>query len=177
MTVSDVRTRRAGRRPWGFVLMLFVLSGAASSCYHYRPLDAPAPAVGERVQVELTGAGQDRLMETRAIPFEVLTGRVLESSTQNLLLEVQLESRRLGFGSGTVTDTVQVARADLRDVGVREISTGRSIFAGAVAVGAVAGIYALFKAELFDKSGDQPRTDPEFISIPLSSILRVIGGR
>ena len=177
MTVSETRSGGRRRRPFGAALLLLALSGSASACYHYQPVDAPAPAVGERVRVELTGAGQDRLLETQAIPFETLTGRVVESDARNLLLEVQLEASRLGFGSGTVIDTVQVARVDLRQVGVREISTGRSIFAGAVAVGAVAGIYALFSAELFDKTGDTPRTDPVFLTIPVSSILTALGSR
>lgn len=153
-----------------------VFVGFAAGCYQYQPVQAPAPSIGERVRVELTGAGQDRLQATRAIPFSELSGSVLSSTTQEILLQVQLDSRRLGYGSGTVTDTVRVPRADVREVGVRTISRNRSIFAAAVSVVAVAGIYALFTAELFSDSDGGGRSPPEFLKIPLSSILNVVGG-
>ncbi len=148
----------------------------AAGCYRYEPVQAPAPSIGEQVKVELTGAGQDRLQATRAIPFSELTGSVLSSTTQDIMLQVELDSRRLGYGSGTVTDTVRVPRADVREVGVRTLSRNRSLFAAGVAVVAVAGIYALFTADLFSDDNTQPRSPPEFLKIPLSSILNAVGG-
>lgn len=153
-----------------------LLLAFAAGCYQYQPVAAPAPGVGAEVKVELTGAGQDRLQAARAIPFSELTGTVLSSSTEELLLQVELDSRRLGYGTGTVTDTVRVSRVDVREVGVRTLSRNRSIFAAGVGLVAVAGIYALFTAELFSKNDGQGRSPPEFLKIPLSSILTAVGG-
>jgi hypothetical protein len=153
-----------------------LLVGLVAGCYQYQPVEAPAPSIGEQVKVELTGAGQDRLQATRAIPFSELSGSVLSSSTQELLLRVELDSRRLGYGTGTVMDTIRVPREDVREVGVRTLSRNRSIFAAGVAVVAVAGIYALFTADLFSENSTQPRSPPEFLKIPLSSILNAVGG-
>lgn len=148
----------------------------AAGCYQYQPVEAPAPSIGEQVQVQLTGAGQDRLQATRAIPFSELSGSVLSSSTQELLLQVELDSRRLGYGTGTVTDTIRVPRADVREVGVRTLSKNRSLFAAGVGLVAVAGIYALFTAELFSDNGGETGGPVEFLRIPLSSILNAVGG-
>jgi len=148
----------------------------AGGCYQYQPVQAPSPNIGERVKGELTGAGQDRLQATRAIPFSELTGSVLSSTTQDIMLQVDLDSRRLGYGSGTVTDTIRVPRVDVREVGVRTLSRNRSLFAAGVAVVAVAGIYAIFTADLFSDNNSTPRSPPEFLKIPLSSILNVVGG-
>lgn len=150
--------------------------GLAAGCYQYQPVEAPAPSIGDEVRVELTGAGQDRLQTTRAIPFSDLTGSVLSSSTQELLLQVELDSRRLGYGSGTVTDTVRVPRADVREVGVRTLSKNRSLVAAGVGLVAAAGIYALFTAELFSDGGGEGGGPIEFLKIPVSSILNVVGG-
>lgn len=153
-----------------------LLVGLAAGCYQYQPVEAPAPSIGEEVRVELTGAGQDRLQATRAIPFSELTGSVLSSSTQELLLQVELDSRRLGYGSGTVTDTIRVPRADVREVGVRTLSKNRSLFAAGVGLVAAAGVYALFTAELFSEGSGEGGGPIEFLKIPLSSILNVVGG-
>lgn len=170
--MARINVRRLTRR----VALPGLFVGLAAGCYQYQSVEAPAPNIGERVRVELTGAGQDRLQATRAIPFSELTGSVLSSSTQEILLQVELDSRRLGYGSGSVTDTIRVPRADVREVGVRTLSRNRSLFAAGIGLVAVAGIYALFTAELFSDNDGSPRSPPEFLKIPLSSILNAVGG-
>ena len=53
-------------------------------------------------------------------------------------------------------DTLQVARADTRDIGVRTLSTPRTILAVAGGVAAVAGAFALFKSDASGLPGDDP---------------------
>ncbi|MEZ4423580.1 MAG: hypothetical protein R3E98_09230 [Gemmatimonadota bacterium] len=135
--------------------LLAVLLGS-TACYTYHPVEAPRPISGERVRMELSGAGRDRIRETNGVDLPELSGTVLDADRDAVTLEVRLDGRRLGYGSAMFIDTLQVARADTRDIGVRTLSTPRTILAVAGGVAAVAGAFALFKSDASGLPGDDP---------------------
>lgn len=159
---------------WARLLTLACVVPFGAACFTYQQVDAPGPTLGEDVRVELTGAGQDNLRQRRALALADVTGQVLSSGTDDVLLRVHLSPQRLGYGTETVVDTLRIPRADIRDMEVKTLSRDRSIMAGALAVAGVAGSYALFQASLSGSGGERPRTDPNF-SLPVSALLGVLG--
>lgn len=166
------RTRRGTCVPAPLAAVVVGLAG----CFTYQPVDAPGPAIGDEVRVELTGAGQDHLMARRALALPELTGRLLgQSDADGLLLQVRLSPERLGHGTETVVDTVRVPRSDIRGVGVRTLSKDRTIVAAALGVVGFAGAYGLFRARRSSSGGDGPGDGDVFIVIPLPALLGALG--
>lgn len=153
-----------------------VCGAALSGCYTYEPLDHPSPPVGEQVRVELTGAGQDNLFVRRAIDVDDLSGEVVNTAGTDLLLRVRLSPQRLGYGTETLTDTVRVPVVDVREVGVRRLSKDRSLAMAAGGVVAVAGAFALFQARQSSGTDNGGGGGDLFTVIPISSLLRLVGG-
>jgi len=152
--------------------MLFaVVLANAAGCYSYRSVQPPHPSVGEEVQVELSGAGRDRLVTSSGVDVPTLTGTVLEADASAVTLAVRLRGQRLGFGEGIFVDTMRVARADARDIGVKELSTSKSVLAATAGVVAVIGAIGLFRSEKSGEGGDEPGD----VLNPVS-LIRVLSG-
>ena len=175
MTLDPGTMRRVGpgrRASAGRTLRVGAVLAAAvglGGCFSYRSVAGGVPAAGQEVRLELTGAAQDRLRAENGLIMESVVGRTLDASDASVRLRVDLSSARLGFGSGTYADTLAFAREQIRDVQVRTFSGGRTALAGALGVAAVFGAYRLFVAE--DSGGEGPPPDPEFIRVPVSSIV------
>lgn len=150
-------------------LTLAALLAPLGGCFSYRPVEAPGPTPGERVRVELTGAGQDALMTRRALAMERLSGLVVGRDADAVMLQVTLDPARLGYGSRAVTDTLTIPRGEIRDIGVRSLDGTRTLAAAALGVIGVAGIYALFEAALNSGEGSGEPTDVLFLRVPLGS--------
>jgi len=144
-----------------------VLAGALllQGCYSYHSVETPAPAIGEQVRVELTGAGQDRLRDNDGLLQSEVAGTVLSSSPEEIALLVHLDGERLGFGQGAFVDTLNVARTDARDIGVRTFSRGRTALAVLAGIGVVAGAFQTFTADKSGTGTPDPGTEFDGISI------------
>lgn len=166
--------RRPHRATAAAVATLFLVGGAAG-CYSYVPPEPPGPVAGQEVRVELTGAGRDRLRDARSLDMGSLEGLWVEGDAEELAVQVKLDANRLGFGTRDFVDTIRVARADVRGLGVKDISTSRSILAGAAGVAAVAGLYAAFGSGEGGEGGDDDG-GTQIILVPLSRVLGALVG-
>ncbi|MDZ7780817.1 MAG: hypothetical protein U5R14_12925 [Gemmatimonadota bacterium] len=166
--------KNGSRLWWTRLIALTCIVPLGTACFTYQAVDAPEPALGQDVRVELTGAGRDNLMERRALALSDVTGQVLSHDTSDVLLRARVPARHLGPGhSETLVDTLRIPQADIRQMQVKTLSRERSIAAGALAVAGVAGTYALFQATLSGSGSERQRTDPNF-SLPLSWLLGIL---
>lgn len=162
--------RRTGRT-LGAAVAVAVTALPLTGCFTYRTVETPGPVAGEEVRVELTGAGRDRLEASSGLAWDRIEGRLVDADSDDLAVSVRLDPRRLGFGSQEYVDTVRVARSDVREVEVRELSTGRSLLAAGGVVAVAASAYALFSAE--SSGGDGGEGNEQFVVVP---VLKLLGG-
>lgn len=142
-------------------------------CFSYEPVETIDPAAGEDVRVRLTGAGRDRLEATSGLARDRLEGRLVEIAPEHLGLMIRLDADRTGFGTQEYVDTVRIARADVREVGVKTLSTSRSVLMGAAVAAIGIGAYAAFTA---DRSGGGGGDDSDqFILVPVVWLLNGLG--
>lgn len=139
---SGRRARRWSRRLAGTAAAVGLVA-VTGGCYSYQPVDGPVPVSREQVRVELTGAGEDAMMEQRGISLERFEGRVLEESGDELTMEIRLPANRLAFNDRDVLDTLPVLRPHIRSVDLKQFSAGRTVLGVAGGLAGLAGIYAL----------------------------------
>lgn len=177
-----IGSKEGGRRRRGVsgvaALVTAVLLG--SGCYSYQEIEQPTPPPFETVRVELTGAGRDNLRSQYGLSLGRVEGRMLDDRAEQLQLEVRLDANRLAGANPngdiqSVLDTVSVARADIREVQVKQFSTSRTFLATVVGIGAAIGAYGLMDAALSgdENSGEQGGGGDNFSLVPV--ITTVLG--
>jgi hypothetical protein len=159
-SVPQERSRGEGRRPGrnhssllpphSFLLLAscFLLPTSyfllLTSCYTYRPLPGPAPAVGTRVELELTDQGSRALADEVGPGTERLRGTVVHADTAALELAVRAVENARGEPSDWSGEPVQIPRRYVERIQERRLSVGGTgILGGAVAASLIAA-YAFF---------------------------------
>jgi hypothetical protein len=115
----------------------------AAGCYTYRPLSAPIPAPGTRVQADLTDAGSDSLAGRVGPSVQAVDGTVLRADSSGLALAVREVENRRGERSDWQGETLVIPRRFVRNLQERRISVGGTgLLGGAIAAGLVAATQA-----------------------------------
>ena len=141
----QLRRRRAFAR-----LAPLLLAG----CYTYRPLPAPVPAAGARIQVALTDAGTDSLTAQLGPGIELVDGNVVRADSASLTLAVREIENRRGERDDWLGEPVVVPHRYIRDMEQRRMSVGGTgLLGGAIAAGLVAATAALGSG-LFEGGGN-----------------------
>lgn len=126
-----------------------LLSGG---CYSYVPAESPRP--GTEVRAHFSTEGAIRYSGRRDIPVMHVDGVLVRETPDSLLLDVLIARDQSEFSRVEIRDTVNIRRADVQSLLVREMSTTRSIlFVGAAGVGAVLLVQG-FKAITGGSEGD-----------------------
>ncbi len=119
------------------------------ACYttHVVPPGAPGPEPGSRVEAVLTTAGSIRFAERTDQRVERLTGEfvALRGDSLSVAVPVRRETGGSEEAGRRIREIITIPEEDVRTLGVREISTGRS---GLFAIGAVGGGYLLIRLVL-----------------------------
>ncbi len=178
MTMIERRSEeeRTGRRPRMARALASVVALLAAlpvaGCFTYAPAEPPGPVLGQQVRVELTGTGRDRLLETTGLDDDKVQGELLAMADTSLTVAVVLDADRLGFGREDYVDTMQIARRDVREVGVKAFSPTRSALMAAAFVAAGAAAWAGFSAT---HSGSPPPDGGNtFLQLPVHRVLQLL---
>jgi hypothetical protein len=112
-------------------------------CYTYRPLEAPVPAAGTRVQVALTDAGADSLAARVGPNIELVDGDVVRADSTSMTLAVREVENSRGERDDWNGEQVTVPRGFVRDLQQRRMSVGGTgLLGGAIAASLVAATAA-----------------------------------
>jgi hypothetical protein len=115
-----------------------------AACYTYRPLTAPSPPAGTRVDVALTDDGRRSLASQVGPGTEHLEGTVVRADNRALVLAVLATTNVRGEATDWNGEQVQVARSDIEQIQQRRLSIGGTgVLGGAVAASMIAA-YELF---------------------------------
>jgi hypothetical protein len=115
----------------------------AAGCYTYRPLSAPEPAAGTRVQADLTDAGADSLAARIGPSIQAVDGDVVRADSAGLTLAVREVENRRGERSDWQGEPVVIPRRFVRELQQRRLSVGGTgLLGGAIAAGLVAATQA-----------------------------------
>ncbi|HET9727598.1 MAG TPA: hypothetical protein VFP28_11830 [Gemmatimonadales bacterium] len=115
-----------------------------AGCYTYRPLPAPVPAAGTRVQIALTDDGSDSLSSRIGPGIDLVSGDVIRADTGSVTLAVRAIENRRGERDDWLGEAVVVPRRFVRDIEQRQMSLGGTgLLGGAIAAGLVAATAAM----------------------------------
>jgi hypothetical protein len=118
----------------GAAVLLFL-----PACYTYRPLSAPVPAAGTRVQVTLTGDGVDSLANRVGANVQAVLGNVVRADSAGLTLAVQAVENRRGDRDGWQGEPVDIPARFVARLQERRLAVGGTgLLGGAVAAGLIA---------------------------------------
>jgi hypothetical protein len=130
---------RRGRR----LTLTAALLLCVAACYTYRPLSAPLPTEGTRVQATLTDDGADSLAGRVGPNIQAVAGEVVRADSAGLTLAVREVENRRGQRDGWQGESVEIPRRFVQDLQERRLAVGgTSLLGGAVA----AGLFALTRA-------------------------------
>lgn len=124
-------------------------------CYAYLPARDANALVGRRASLELTDSGSVVLGSRIGQGITGIEGSYLGDSSGSFLLAVAVTRQRNGAESDWKGEHVGVPRSLVSSIAERELSTSRSIFAGALAT---VGIIALTTALRGRSEGGQGGT-------------------
>jgi hypothetical protein len=110
-----------------------------AGCYTYRPLSAPVPAAGTRVQVTLTGEGADSIANRVGPNVQSVLGDVVHADSAGLTLAVRAVETRRGDRDGWQGESVDIPFRFVGRLQERRLAVGGTgLLGGAVAAGLIA---------------------------------------
>lgn len=156
-----MRARKiSGWRGLGALVMLATSSG----CYSYTLTQPDAVAPGDGVRVLVTRQGAVELAEVTEVRWEapVFDGTVVGLEEDDLLLQVPVGERQVGFLSSDLNQTIRVPTSEIVSFQRRRlnpVATGLSI-AGAAGLGTLFVLYIVSEHRSGDDgSGGPPPVD------------------
>lgn len=126
--------------PRGWWLLALALT---AGCYTYRPLSAPEPAAGTRLQAMLTDIGADSLASRIGPGIGAVAGDLLAADSASLTLAVRAVENRRRERNEWDGEPLVIPRRFIRELQQRHISFGGTgLLGGALAAGLVAATQA-----------------------------------
>ena len=152
-----------------FLCILVVLVSTAA-CQTYVPSSLDEVGPSQVVRARLASSEADRLREFRRTNSRSIEGEIVGEDVDSILLLVEVNSRLRGNRVETFHQRLQVARAGILDVELRQLDRSRTyLVVGGAAVGLV--VFAVTRlvggAGLVDNDGGPPPDDT------LISVLRL----
>jgi hypothetical protein len=133
----------------------------AAGCYTYRPLSAPVPAAGTRLQVTLTNDGSDSLASRLGPRIQQVDGDVLRADSAGLVLAVREVQNYRGERSDWQGERVDVPQRFVHDLQERHLSVGGTgLLGGAIAAGVVAATQAFGGRGTLSGNAGNPGSGP-----------------
>lgn len=139
---------------WLRLMALAVTVNVVAGCYTFVPTEFHAPAEGRLLRVDVSPAGQDRLIPRFGPGVQEVRGMVLAARPDSMSLLVHSLQNRQGT-TGVDGQPVRLAPPDVTGVYERRLSRTRSVLFGA---GLLAAGFIL--VETFGSDGRQYADDP-----------------
>lgn len=124
------------------------LLGAASllGCYRFQPATIEAVPRGSTVRAVLAPVASERLRERHGIEGRTLSGTVMATNGETVSLWVASGPPPREFGARPLYQQVDVARADVLRVDMRELDRGKTTLA---ALGGAAAVVIVARGTIF----------------------------
>lgn len=147
---------------WAGLAALTVLV-TSSGCYSYTLTQPEAVAPGDGVRVLVTREGAVQLAEVTEVRWEapVFDGTVVGVEEDDLLLQVPVGERQVGFLTSSLNQTIRVPTSEIVSFQRRSLNTlatGFSI-AGAVGFGTALVLYIVSEHRSGEGEGEPPPPD------------------
>lgn len=165
---------RVRRNPGGRGLAVLTLLFTASGCYSYTLTQPEAVAPGDGVRVLVTREGAVQLAEVTEVRWEapVFDGMVVGLEDDEILLQVPVGQRQVGFLSSTLNQTIRVPTSEIVSFQRRSLNalaTGFSI-AGAVGFGTALVLYIVSEHRSGEGGPEPPPPDDLLLRFNLFSL-------
>ena len=160
--VPGAEVRAALRRAARMLAVAPFVASTLTGCYSYARVGpgASAPAPGEFVAAEITDQGRVALADSLGPSPSRVEGRLVSASDTAVTLAVTAV-RSLGGDRATwAGERVTLRRTSVSQLTQRRLSVGRSVVAGAIAVGAVVALAIALGITGFSDGGGGDRTNP-----------------
>jgi hypothetical protein len=113
---------------------------ACGGCYTYAPIDSAAARPGMSVRARVSTAAAERLAPVLGTDSRLLTGTVMDASSESMLIEIPIVvPAAVGSSVQALHQRVTLARSDLVDLEARTLNRSRTGLLVGVAAVAVAG--------------------------------------
>lgn len=111
-----------------------------TGCYSYARVDGAAPPIGAEVSTEITDAGRVALADSLGRAPDKVNGRLVSASDSSITLAVTGVTSLRGEQTKWAGERVTLHRAAFASLTRRQLSMGRTVLAGAIAVGAIVAL-------------------------------------
>jgi len=143
-------------------LLSILLALPVGACYRYQPIDSPARAIGQEVNIELSDRGTVSVSQALGPSVAAVEGTLRSADSAAVTVSLSKVFRR---GDREPTDyigeTVALQPGDMRAVSVRQLSRSRTVlFAGGTAAIAAAAAAAIINANGQAQSDGTTRPPP-----------------
>ena len=138
----------------GRTALILATLGVASGCYRYVPTDPVSIVPGANVQALLTAEGSAEMTRIFGPGTEAIEGPFAGWSGEGVSILRQVTMYQAGFPPTTLTDTLFLESRFIRQVGVQEVDTRKTVGFSLGVVGL--GVGAIFAAQIFGGTRDQP---------------------
>jgi hypothetical protein len=144
---------------------------ASSGCYKYVPTQLEITPEGEHVQLVVTRQGAIQLAEVTSIDAQVptLRGTLMSQNDETLMIQVPVTSRREGFHTVPLGQTIRVPTGEILSVERREFDRVGT----ALLVAGGAGVAGVVIFMIMDAFGEAPTDEPPPPDESLLSRLRI----
>jgi hypothetical protein len=149
---------------------IFVLAAAMAGCYHYVPVDAADAVAGHTVRLRVDEAQARRFSSVVPVEGRTVQGKLIERSTDSLLLEVPIQTQLQGNRVETISQRIDLPNSSITNFELRQLDRGKtalvSVGGGAI-IGAVVAstLSGAFRADREPDDGGTEIVVPLFLRI------------
>jgi hypothetical protein len=138
--LNGLFTARGTRHPVHSTLCALLIG--LGGCYTYRPVTAPGPEPGARINAELSQDGTSSMVPVLGPEVTEVSGRVVESTEDTLRVSLISVTNQRGIPTSWRGELVPLPRARLNSVGERHLAPAGTALLSA---GVLGGLYLLYR--------------------------------
>ena len=136
----DLRVATGLRRVARAVVVAPFVATTLAGCYTYAPVDGTAPSTGAQVSADITDAGRVALADSLGPSPARVEGRLVSATDSTITLAVSGVQPLRGERAAWTGERVTLRRTAFDRLTARRLAVGRSLVAGAIALGAAVAL-------------------------------------